>query len=1532
MNQYTLSKWADLLLDTGKRNNLINFNSNTASSVEIIQPNFQSVFDAIKHRRTLEIYNPKSIFDEDDGSLKKEVNIPRQEYIRIHGFKLKGRQVLIYHPLYNPISSIKGLKKKAASVIEETGINILYMAFGFVNWKEKDNSEDIMSAPLLLVPISISNESAISPICINVIEDDILTNPTFVYKLQQEYGISLPEYENEEDDDVLHYLHKLEDIFLKLDWHIDYSCKIALFSFQKLNMHNDLKDNCDIIMESPNVRALSGESISQGNLSPISIEKSTNPLIELHNVVDADSSQIEAIEMAKQGKSFVLQGPPGTGKSQTITNIIAECLYDGKKVLFVSEKIAALNVVYDKLKKAKLSEFCLELHSHKANKKDFIQQLYDTLHLPKYELKEDALNELETLKNAQQQLDEYDHQLHLIHPEMNESVYQMHEEYNKYSHTPNSNYLIPDIASKDKEYLLKAEELLNHYVSFISTLGYDYHQSIFYGFQIQNTSQSSLSSLYRDFTQSRLYIEKIDQINDKILPEYGLKIRNLETLDTIESLILLIKDSQFIIPEDFEINTLNDNINLYQKFKGTLDLYNDRTQKLNEHFNKGIYELNGRELKEKFEDKYSNWFKRFCSRKYKKDRKEIRVHLLNPDEKLNFKSLKNYVEILFDSQSARNQFDKLVANPAFTITEGFRGLQSTFDDALEELTKLKTLLSSLGFETNLSTLTYQQFVTEKGEFKAIGEELEQLHLTYGESFQRINDAFDTNLFNPRKHTLEQLKYHYQQMSDQIEKLPDWCHFLQDLTRMRELGVSSYLDTCLKEKVQKEHIVSMYHKQFYVQWMEHLIHLDPVLSSFYRLPHDEAVNVFQKEDKINFEINKSKIKSKLSFTRPDLSLVIPGSPTATVLREGEKKRKIKSIRTLLAEVPETIQNIKPCFLMSPLSVSTYLSPHMKFDVVIFDEASQIFPQDAIGAIYRGNQLIVVGDSMQMPPSNFFNTIRVSDIDDKDEDENLSDYESILDICSSIFPHKQLRWHYRSRNEQLIAFSNKNYYHNNLISFPSCQKDIREDVGVDYIYTAGTFDRKSKTNRLEAEKVVDLVFQHIKKHPAQSLGVVAFSIAQQSLIDRLIHKRRVLSPETESFFRSDVAEPFFVKNLETVQGDERDVIIFSTAYAKDSSGHFSLNFGPLNKEGGERRLNVAITRAKINIKLVTSMHESDIDLSRTGSLGIKLIKEYLDFAEHGQKALNLSAFDKEQEQHTSVENEIRDFLAQKGYKSDIKVGYSSFRVDIAIKHPKTDDYFFAIEMDGPSYHQCQNTRDRERLRQEVLENMGWNFYRIWTPDWFSNTAAEKERLLEYLTNTVNKTISFKTTNESKIIPIFEQETNVGFSFPRYKMSDVIDMYRSHDNDPYKTMKAIIEAEEPINKDWLIKRMLPLFQRDRINDAIRDTFQMYTYQLEEDNIFLIDDFFYCGETPEISMLRVPLGSNPRDLKHISIYEIAGALEKLIQVNKTVNKDSLFHAIVDLLNISRLTENVENRLAESLSLIQDEIDINDNVIRWID
>lgn len=620
-------------------------------------------------------------------------------------------------------------------------------------------------------------------------------------------------------------------------------------------------------------------------------------------------------------------------------------------------------------------------------------------------------------------------------------------------------------------------------------------------------------------------------------------------------------------------------------------------------------------------------------------------------------------------------------------------------------------------------------------------------------------------------------------------------------------------------------------------------------------------------------------------------------------------------------------------MSPLSVSTYLNAdtdgayNVNFDVVIFDEASQIFPQDAIGAIYRGSQLIVVGDSKQMPPSNFFNTSIDSDEDDFDEDDDTTDFESILDLCSTAFAEKRLKWHYRSKNEGLIAFSNKNFYDNDLVTFPSTT-DSEEDWGVEYYNVDGVFDRKSKTNLAEAEKVVDLIYENLKNNPEKSLGVVAFSISQQSLIERLLFKRRKEEAvDNNEYFNPD---RFFIKNLETVQGDERDIIIFSVAYAKDSTGRFIYNFGPLNRVGGERRLNVAVTRAKEKVQLVNSFSYSDIDLSRTSSQGVKLLREYIEYAENGRSVLERElAVNSNDWFDSDFENEVCLFLKKNGFDVDTRVGCSSFRIDFAVKQKDTSKYLFAIECDGENYHLAKTARDRDRLRQEILDRMGWQFYRVWSTDWFFNKKPEQERLLNFCNGVVNKELKEKEERKTEetysFVDVVKTEQH---KFAEYKMAKVDTLYKQSKGNFKEFIVKVLEVEAPISENFLFKRIVKFFGREKVTTAFRTEFGRAVIGIENYGVIRKNGFLYLKNQEKIAF-RVPSSKETvRDINDISLSELASGIFELVKQNVRTEKNGLFKTMAKELGYSRVTEPIRERLESALDMLYDKVEETDGML----
>ncbi len=1534
MDTAKLDKWADLLLDTGKRNNLVNFKDTKSGSVEIIAPDFLTVFQKAERASAMEVFDPQIENDDSDPDDASESKYTKQFYLSSFQRKLKKNQILLYSVSGKPIQTLKKIGRQARSAIEETGVNIAYLALGFVHWTESDNSQYEMCAPLLLAPVSIENKSAVDPFVVRVLDDDIIVNPTFQYKLQNDYGIKLPEYD--EDDGIKTYIKTVSALVAKLKWTVDTACKIGIFSFLKINMYKDLKENAAKIIKNANVRALLGMGGAEtaGN----NVDEKNVDLLDLHNVVDADSSQAEAIQAAKEGQSFVLQGPPGTGKSQTITNIIAECLYDGKKVLFVSEKLAALNVVYDKLKKVGLEEFCLELHSHKANKKLIIEELCRTLRLAKSGVSPKAERELSAKKEAQRQLDAYAAELHKVRPVINATLYGLYEELSACRSAGDVDFVVDAIETKGEDYLEQAENCLARYAEYTNYVGYDYRRNAWYGYVNTDCSFNAAMRLTDDLKSVAELCDALGAIGGEIANNYGITPATIRDAQTLREFFALAGASEFITSVLLEPSALDAVISAAKKLRLVARDVLQNKAKLDAEYDGDVYSLDGQTLYKKLTKQYRGWFARLFGKEYRQIINDLRLCRKN-GKKPKYSAAVYATELLKNIRLGEREFGDKQPVLQTTLADGYDGIHTDFDKLLTELNAARQMLGQFGGIAVLSGFTRNQYGELKRNFRQLAARYSQLFNAHSGALGNILASFSAKEYDVCGALTDALKNKFTECVNSADKLENWCDFVQLLRRAETLSLRGYIDLTIALDLPVSHIVQSYKKTFYKQWINRILYQSPILTQLARVPHDELIARFKQKDALNFEINKAKIKAKLSAERPNLDMIAQGSAISVLLRENEKKRKQKGIRQLLHDVGDLALTLKPCFLMSPLSVSTYLDSDMQFDVVVFDEASQIFPQDAVGAIYRGKQLIVVGDSKQMPPSNFFGSTPDSDQDDETED--VTDYESILDLCSATFAQRRLKWHYRSRYEQLIAFSNKNFYDNDLVTFPSAKAE-KTGYGVDFIYVDGVFDRKSKTNRAEAERIADLVFEHIVQYPNRSLGVVAFSIAQQNLIERIVDRRRRQNAEFEEFFATDRAEPFFVKNLETVQGDERDTIIFSVAYAKDSLGKLLFNFGPLNRSGGERRLNVAATRAKLNVKLVSSIHYYDIDLTRTKSEGARLLREYLDYAENGSVALERSVNVNPFERFDSeFEMEVCEFLRGKGYSVDTQVGCSSFRIDMALKRPDSSDYLLAIECDGASYHSSKTARDRDRLRQDILERMGWKFYRIWSTDWFRNKRTEQERLLSAVKKALDSAPAPTTSpaptpapadlaDETVAANSFEQAAEVvRFEFAKYKTANARSVALQCNNDILSTVVAIVRAEAPISEEWLLKRIVFMFGgREKVTTAVRQQFDVVMHGCGKYGLLRKDGFIYVRGRA-IPMLRVPDGAEePREIKYIDLGELALGLKELLKLNISAEKQGLFKLITQYLGFNRMGEAITERLESALELIADETETNGDML----
>lgn len=574
--------------------------------------------------------------------------------------------------------------------------------------------------------------------------------------------------------------------------------------------------------------------------------------------------------------------------------------------------------------------------------------------------------------------------------------------------------------------------------------------------------------------------------------------------------------------------------------------------------------------------------------------------------------------------------------------------------------------------------------------------------------------------------------------EQRDSLHIWINFKKTEQSLKEAKLSLFLDEVKRVRQESSQLVRMFRKAIYLKWIENVFLEDHRLGTFTGINHERLINEFREIDRKLISYTPERVINSCDSRKPQDYIKSQDTEIGILKREAAKKRKHMPVRHLFKKIPDLLLKLKPCLLMSPLSVSQYLHPEVfKFDLIIFDEASQIFTEDAVGAILRGSQIVIAGDRKQLPPTNFFRASEGDDdtYDEEDDEQSSANYESVLDECSvilPIIPNPFLKWHYRSRHESLIAFSNCNFYQNKLVTFPSAEFNGK-DCGVNFIHVPdGIYDRGGKRNNIqEAIKVVETVFEHFKLYPEKSLGVVAFSQTQMETIDDEIELYLKKYPEFKDFFKEHRLEGFFVKNLENVQGDERDVIIFSIGYGRDKDGRIMMNFGPINKPGGEKRLNVAVTRAREKVVVISSIKAVDIDLKRTSAEGVRQLYYYLDYAERGESALNLRTSFQEGESESPFETSVANEVKNLGYNVVHQVGCSGYRIDIGVIDPSQPGRFLlGVECDGATYHSAATARDRDRLRQEILENLGWNIYRIWSPDWMNKKDGEIRRLKEAL----------------------------------------------------------------------------------------------------------------------------------------------------------------------------------------------------------
>ncbi|QUA54662.1 DUF4011 domain-containing protein [Aristaeella lactis] len=794
---------------------------------------------------------------------------------------------------------------------------------------------------------------------------------------------------------------------------------------------------------------------------------------------------------------------------------------------------------------------------------------------------------------------------------------------------------------------------------------------------------------------------------------------------------------------------------------------------------------------------------------------------------------------------------------------------------------------------------------------------------------------------------------YNKCMNNIEQLDMWLNYNDARKECIACGLENYVCIMEERNGKIKDAEGCFRYSFFQRWCQAVIASKPSIARFKKFTQDEAVNEFCKLDVEQFATAQQRIRAKIIDTYPDPNTSTAAGDEMSILqRELNKKAKIMPLRKLFRTIPNLLLRLKPCLMMSPLSVSYFLeADSYHFDMVIFDEASQVFPQDALGSVMRAKQVIIAGDTRQLPPTNFFSSNTANkdaDFDSEDDEDDFIDEEisdSILEEADKVMRSSTLLWHYRSQNEQLIAFSNQEIYDNRLITFPGCKEHMK-DTGVEFVYVKdGLYEGKPKNcNVLEAKKCVQLIEEHIKCHPSRSLGIIAFSEKQQQAILDEIQDFRELHPEYEFYFSEDKPDPFFVKNLENVQGDERDTIFFSVGYGytkeqREKNKPMALRFGPLGRSGGERRLNVAITRAKVNIKLIASILPKDINLEKTDSTGIKLLHDYLNFARLGTDALHSSNDDTEHDIMCSV---IKDFLVENGYSVTEKLGCSGYKIDLAVIHPQNPECYLAnVECDGASFADAQTARERERLRKDVLERMGWYYYRVWSSEWVKNPDVEGKKLLAFLKEAEQRPFDYSSRSNEQISDQYfndlveevvdKQEADEvnKYGFDEYVEADLYHTPPTRKGYSVTLNDHILYAvsiEQPISMDLLCQRLAPVLGFNRVTTRVTTAVEYAVYSLK-DKLDKKDGFITMKGFIN-PIVRIPAyGEEQRSINNIAPCELMEAMRTVAKKSFGLNRDDLINETSKALGYARKGPRIQTVLESILGEL-----IKRNIIHMVD
>lgn len=1535
------------LVETGTRNRLINVNrTNTRGNVlNVVNERSDDVHDILasgKAMRFLALGRDKD--EEVQGLLLANAGE--------NGFAEDRYKDLQLETRLGPDALAKKLLKiarEAKTAEEEQGVNILYLALGFVTWFEDKSSSIPREAPLVLLPVELIRNQRTSTFDLRLREDDLMTNLPLAQRLKEDFGIEFPELDLADDWKPSTYFDQVQKVIAsRQGWKIDADAiQLGFFSFSKLLMYLDLA------IEAWPEGALGTHALTRGLLyegfdreeplfAPDDRLDAVLPPEKIFHVVDADASQARVIEEVRSGRNLVVQGPPGTGKSQTITNIIAAAAREGKRVLFVAEKMAALSVVHDRLVKVGLRDICLELHSRSANKKAVLAELARTIVAAQAAPSPPAAP-IE-LKAARDQLNDIAAALHLEIGVSGETPFTALSRQARYI---GMGAQPPKLTTGRLVELGRPEEdslalVLGEFAAVMAQEGTGVH--LFDGtrnLDLQPVDLARLSAILaeaasraRGLATALRTALAATETDLPITGQSALLVADL--LDRLQGMPAGSGDVAQAILTAPDASRLSEDLEAGRVWREAYDAAGT-------DFTVAALQAAPPQNRAALVAGVTSYFARWGSA-YRQASRELASWLQAPIPRSAAERVE-LIDRLTDLAALRRLWDDDRDFCTRILRDEWRGERTDF----ARLAAIARWCEHLRRSVLASPREALTILGERTDALVnLTRALSDADSLFGKSTNaaiQILDLDTTSLpgGSLRGAELDELADRFGAMASSSERYVAWAQLERLRRKVEEHGLGELTDRIRAGDMDVAAAATELRFARAEALWRVALERSPTLRELSATNRHEIVSNFATLERNRLKENVSGVLAQ------HLSQVPQGAQGEMGIVRGEigKKSRHIAIRRLFERAGTAIQRIKPVLLMSPISVAQFLPPgSLSFDLLVIDEASQVRPEDALGAIARAHQIVVVGDQKQLPPSSFFDRLVADEEDEAEESEDLlggvakvGDMESILTLCEARgLSSRMLKWHYRSRDPSLIEVSNREFYENDLILPPS---PLQEDPAYGLCFTRvnGVYDKGGKRdNRGEGEAIVARIAEHARKHPTLSLGVVTFSFAQRNLVTELLELARRSDTTLDAFLREGQAEDVFVKNIENVQGDERDVILVSVCYGPTIPGGrlTSMSFGPVNGEGGERRLNVLFTRARVRCEVFASFDPGDIDPTRTRGEGPRILKRFLDFAKSG------SIEDKSptgEGADSPFEEDVSDVVRSLGFLADPQVGSSGFKIDIGVRHPEQPGtYILAIECDGAAYHSALWARERDRLRQDVLEHLGWRFHRVWSTDWFYNRSVEVQRLKAALIEARERAKEgIRIDGANKARPLADAPEKppttvqipevVARQMPPYQRA----VFPTHSwQEPHEIALGtlaeladrIVRAEGPIHQEEVARRVAASFGKEKAGSRIVSATlsALKAAQRRADDLLSDGAFWLTRSQADDPPVRDRSAETGATLKAavISMLEIEAALRIARDDNAGGNGPELVRTAARLLGFRRVGADLQVRLTSGLAILE--------------